>query len=95
MDEVLERIVEIIQRHNLKKAVLFGSRARGDHSEVSDYDIAVFADTLSEFEQAAISDKIDEIPTLKKIQVVFMCDSGTDELLENINREGVILYEQV
>jgi hypothetical protein len=31
---------------------------------------------------------------LKKIQMVFVNQSGTDELLENIRKEGVILYER-
>jgi predicted nucleotidyltransferase len=95
MDKVVVQIVEIVQKYNIEKAVLFGSRARGDHSMASDYDIAVYEEALSDYDRAAIFDEIENIQTLKKIQVVYVRESGTDELLENINREGVIIYEQI
>jgi uncharacterized protein len=95
LDAVLEQIAKIARNHQIEKVVLFGSRARGDHREVSDYDIAVFEQALTDDEQAQLCDEIDDIPTLKKIQVVFVRKSGTKELLENIHRDGVVIYEQI
>lgn len=39
----------------LKRAVVFGSRARGDYRHDSDYDIAVFLDNYGDFGQEAKS----------------------------------------
>jgi len=41
-DYVIEQLCEIAAKYKIEKMVLFGSRARGDHSLLSDYDIAVF-----------------------------------------------------
>jgi len=93
MDSVLERIKEISLQYKVDKSVLFGSRARGDHTPVSDYDIAIFENHLSALDKARLRDDVDEIETLKKIDIIFVQESFTDELLESIKRDGVIIYE--
>ncbi len=93
MDRVLDRIKEISLQYRVGKVVLFGSRARGDNSPVSDYDIAIFENHLSALDKARLRDDIDEIETLKKIDIIFVQENFTDELMESIKRDGVILYE--
>jgi len=93
MDSVIEDIKEIAMKYKVKKIVLFGSRARGDHSAVSDYDFAVFENYLSELDKARLYADVDEIETLKKIDIVFVRENSTDELMESIKKDGVILYE--
>lgn len=95
MDDVLIQICEIAIKYNIEKVVLFGSRARGDNSPVSDYDIAVFKNNLSAIDKASFSSDVEEIETLKKIDIVFMNADLTNELMKNIEREGVIIYEQI
>lgn len=80
-------------KYNIEKAVLFGSRARGDNSAVSDYDIAIFAQTMSPIDRANVRAELDEIATLKKIDVVFIDTNVNEELLKSIEREGVTIYE--
>ena len=49
---VLERFkaaLESLYGHRLERAVLFGSRARGDATPDSDYDVAVFLKVLCSF----------------------------------------------
>lgn len=93
MDRVLESIKDISLQYKVEKVVLFGSRARGDNSPVSDYDIAIFENHLSALDKARLRDDIDEIETLKKIDIIFVQENFTDELMESIKRDGVILYE--
>ena len=46
--EQLKEIREILGKHpEIEKAVIFGSRAKGDHKKGSDIDIAVFGDNIS------------------------------------------------
>ncbi|NLI93459.1 MAG: nucleotidyltransferase domain-containing protein [Peptococcaceae bacterium] len=92
MDQVVEQIKEIAMKYQVDKLVLFGSRARGDHTPVSDYDIAIFQKSLSPLDQACLSEEVDEIQTLKKIDIVFVRENTADELAERIRREGVIIY---
>lgn len=36
---VIEKIYSIARKNNIKKAILFGSRARGDYKRASDIDL--------------------------------------------------------
>lgn len=92
-DTVLQEIKEIAMKYKIDRVILFGSRARGDNSHVSDYDIAVYASSLTELEKTLFYYDIDEIETLKKIDIVYI-DTSTDRtFLDNISRDGVIIYE--
>lgn len=93
MDNVLREIKEIAIKYNIRKVVLFGSRARGDNTLVSDYDIAVFGESLSAFDKMNFCSDVEEIETLKKIDIVFMDAVLTDDLLKNIKEDGVTIYE--
>lgn len=93
MDQIIDQIKDLAQKYCIDQLVLFGSRARGDHSPYSDYDIAVFGKKLSSVEEASFWSEIEEIETLKKIDLVFVNDTTSEKLLENIRRDGVILYE--
>lgn len=94
MDNVIEQIKEIASKYKINKVLLFGSRARGDNSSTSDYDIAVFGHELSELDKARFSYDVDEIETLKKIDIVYVNKNVTDTLVKNIMRDGVTIYEQ-
>ncbi|SMP57206.1 Predicted nucleotidyltransferase [Anoxynatronum buryatiense] len=94
-DQVMCAIKKAIAEHDVKKVVLFGSRARGDHEETSDYDLAVFGEGLTAGEQALIREAMEAIHTLKKIDVVFVNEAIGEQLLKNIESEGVIIYEQI
>lgn len=78
----------------IKKAVLFGSRARGDCTERSDYDIAVFGD-LTHHERSELRYFCDEeLPTLHKIDLIFMQELTPSKFTENIEKEGIEIYGQ-
>lgn len=91
-DPVLHEIRRIASQYRIGKLVLFGSRARGNNSLVSDYDIAVFADNMSAFDQASLWQEIEEIDTLKKIDLIFVNDNLAEEFLNSVKRDGVTIY---
>ena len=79
---------------DIKRAALFGSRARGDHSEQSDFDVAVFGSV-----QKADKDRLRyalewEAPTLHKIDLIFYDDCHDEAFKQNILREGITIYDQ-
>jgi uncharacterized protein len=90
--KVLDEIKAIGYRHGVKRIVLFGSRARGDFHKRSDIDLAVFTipDPLLE---ARIKNDMEDLPTLLKVDVVFMRPSMDVTLQKNVEREGAVLYE--
>lgn len=84
--------VHFAEHPAIKKAVLFGSRARGDHTERSDYDIAVYGD-LSHAERSQLRYICDEeLPTLHKIDLIFMQEQSPSKFTENIEKEGIEIY---
>lgn len=93
MDKVLVSVAEIAAKFNIEKVILFGSRARGDNSSVSDYDIAIYGSGLSANEKAAFSLEIEDIETLKKFDIMFIDGSVSPELIKNVMNDGVIIYE--
>ena len=77
------------------KIVLFGSRARGDHHDRSDIDLAVFCDQASDEEWRQVLDCLrgDRIDTLLKVDCVRF-ERSNAVLKEHIMIEGKVLYEK-
>lgn len=89
--EVIEEIRNIAKKYNVEKVILFGSRARGDYSRASDIDLAIHGGDITRF-----SIEVDEeTSTLLMYDFVNLDTDVQKELLESINREGVVLYEKV
>ena len=91
---ILNDLKKIAMKYSIEKIILFGSRARGDYTKTSDYDIAIFKSNITPLEKALFNNNIEELNTLKKIDVVFVDENLTDGFINNIKREGVIIYEQ-
>lgn len=91
---IVESIKKIAKNYYIEKIILFGSRARGDNKATSDIDIAIYPTEQFQNEGHFASD-IDDLETLLKIDIVFI-DANTDSrLIENINKEGVLMYERL
>ena len=71
--------------------ILFGSRARGEYRKVSDIDLAVSGGNIAAF----ALDVEEETTTLLKYDVVNLDGSVQKELLDVIEKEGVMLYEKI
>jgi hypothetical protein len=92
IEELKAIVAPIAERYGVDKVYLFGSVARGDHNENSDYDFYIESDkiksifVLSEFFQDlrdAVGCEIDMIST-KNIK---------PEFLNTIKKEGIIIFE--
>ena len=91
LNSIYQEIATIGRQLGAERVVLFGSRARGDNRERSDIDLAVFG--LSPVLAGRFRLALEDLPTLLSFDLVCV-DSGTSPaLLENINREGVVLYD--
>lgn len=89
--KVINEIIDYAGLYELKKVILFGSRARGDYKEKSDIDLAVTGGNV-----AAFSIAVDEnTSTLLKFDIVDLDVSVQEELSQSIEREGIVIYEKV
>ena len=90
-ENVITEIVELAQKYDLQKVILFGSRARGDFQRASDIDLAVSGGNVAMF----AVDVEEETSTLLQFDVVDLDMNLQEKLLESIREEGIILYEKV
>ena len=89
--KVINEIKDYAELYELKKVILFGSRARGDYKEKSDIDLAVTGGNV-----AAFSIAVDEnTSTLLKFDIVDLDASVQEELSQSIEREGIVIYEKI
>ncbi len=90
-EKVKNDISYYAERYGVEKVILFGSRARGTNSERSDIDLAVKGGNVDEFRFA-----MDElVRTLLMFDVADLSDDPSEELLSEIKRDGVVIYEKV
>lgn len=90
-DIVLKQIIDLAKKRNITKVILFGSRARGDFKKKSDIDLAVLGENIAEF-----AFDVDELTdTLLKYDIIDLNSNISDELLKNIQNEGIVIYEKI
>ena len=75
-ERVLQEILQFARDAGVERLVLFGSRARGTHSERSDIDLAVYGGDFDTFDLIDMHRKV------------------SPSLLEEIEREGIEIYEK-
>ncbi len=107
-DPVLRRIVEVIVREiDPDKIILFGSRARGDCTEGSDYDILVLKKGVRPEDRRRVEGKL-LVEFLKAriyrdavVDVIVQSPDKIEELKDvpylvyyDAHREGVVIYEK-
>ena len=77
----------------VRRIILFGSRARGDAGARADIDVAVECPEADSRRWFDIEEAAESTPTLLKIDLVRL-DRAPADLAANICREGKVLYER-
>jgi len=99
--KILNKVVEILKmRYHLIAVILFGSRARGDYTPWSDYDILIIAD----FQSSYLERLKEVLDILKDVKIpiephpytleeaIRMLKNGNPTIYDALD-EGIILYE--
>ena len=89
--KVIAEIRNFAKLYEVRKVILFGSRARGDFRRTSDIDLAVSGGDFNRF----ALDVDEETSTLLEYDIVNLDAEMQDELRESIKKEGRILYEKI
>ena len=88
IEEIIERVTQIAKKYKVRRLDLFGSFARGDYSERSDIDFVVYGcENMIDFEE-----EIDEIPTLRKIDIFNYDEVCSKELREDMDKYGKQIF---
>ena len=92
--DLSERLVNEISRFakksGIRKIILFGSRAKGTNTKRSDIDIAVYGGDFDSF----YWDVKEKTHSLLMFDIVQADAVISDELKQEIERDGVIIYEK-
>ena len=89
-DRVLRELSSFAKESSVIKIILFGSRARGTNTERSDIDIAVYGGDFDNF----YWDVKEKIHSLLMFDIVQADAPISDELKEEIEKDGVVIYEK-
>lgn len=91
-NSIANQIINISKKHEyIDKIILFGSRARGDNALKSDIDLGVYSNnSIAEFK-----DEIEEkVSTLLEFDFSHMNNIEDKFFIEQVEKEGVIIYEK-
>ncbi|NEX17000.1 MAG: DNA polymerase subunit beta [Halochromatium sp.] len=83
---------QLARTPGLQRAVIFGSRAKGDFRQGSDIDIALFGPKLTETDLAALEGRIDDLLLPYQIDLCQVESVENVALLAHIERVGQQLY---
>jgi len=87
---ILKEIIIFAKKHNVQKITLFGSRAVGTNTDRSDIDIAVYGGDFDAF----YWDIKEDTHSLLSFDVIDVDRGISDELIQEIEQNGVIIYEK-
>lgn len=93
-ESLRRQLLDTLSSHKAaRRALLFGSRARGDAGPRSDVDLAVSAPSATRGEWLDIAFALEELDTLLKIDVLRL-EEAPKALRDRIGSEGEVLYER-
>lgn len=95
---VIDKIHGVLARHpNVQRAVLYGSRAKGNYKPGSDIDLTLFAapgQDIGHREVADILDEVDDLLLPYTMDLSVFEHLNHDGLREHIERLGQVFYER-
>ncbi len=91
-DKSFEEMISLFKSFdNLDVVYIFGSRARGDYKTASDIDLAI---ETSDDIKLRLLGMLEEIRCILKFDVVDINNIGNEKLLENIKKDGILIYKK-
>lgn len=91
-DKELQYIVSLLSENTkIHKAVLYGSRAKGNFKPFSDVDIALFGDELSQKDVKELLVEINDSNFPYQVDLVVYKSIKNQDLIDHINRVGISL----
>ena len=91
-DAIWQQILTVCaQCPEVKRVILYGSRARGDEGVGSDIDLAIDAPGLSDQKFALLWNALDDLPIVFPMDILHVQALKNKQLLHAIQYEGIVL----
>jgi predicted nucleotidyltransferase len=95
-DNTIKKIHSIFSKYpEIKKVILYGSRALGTFRNGSDIDLTIDSNELSLTTLLKIENELDDLLLPYKIDLSIIKNIDNDDLIDHIRRVGVIFYSKV
>jgi type I restriction enzyme S subunit len=92
----IKAIQDVFANHKaIEKAILYGSRAKGNYRNGSDIDITLVGQTLTLSQQFSIETEVDDLLLPYKMDISIFHKIENEDLIDHINRVGISLYYNV
>ena len=95
-EPIIEKIYSVLtQFSQVEKAVIYGSRAKGDYKNGSDIDLTLYGDqnlTLNILYK--INEKLDDLLLPYTFDLSIFAQLSDPDFIENIQRVGLVFYEK-
>lgn len=88
-EEIKDKVVDICKDEGVESLILFGSYSKGNFSPTSDIDFAISGNNYNFIN---ILERVDNIKTLKKIDIVELDKCKNKSLMEDILEYGRKIY---
>jgi len=89
----IEKIKNAVKSYtNIRKVILFGSRAKGNAKIGSDIDIALVGENITFREICRLGSEFDQLNLPYKIDILDYSSIKNQELKEHIDRVGIVLF---
>lgn len=94
-EKTVNKILSVFERFpEIEKAVLYGSRAKGNFKTGSDIDLTLYGEKLSSRLLGDIAEALDDLLLPYTIDLSIFDDLNHAKLREHIERVGVVFYEK-
>ena len=94
-ENTIEKLNRIFAAHpEVQYAILYGSRAKGNHKHNSDIDMSLKGEDINLDVLNQISLKIDDLLMPYMIDLSIFTHIKNDELIDHIKRVGKVFYER-
>jgi len=90
---IKDRILPIVHKYGVERIFLFGSMARGEADENSDYDFLISKGRIRSLLQ--YMSFVSELESALECHVDVITDTSSDErIIQTAMQEGILLYER-
>ncbi len=93
-EDILVQLRNVLRSNSkVEKALIFGSRAKGNYRDGSDIDIALVGESLSLSDQLRLEQQLDDLLLPYKIDLLIFHKIENMDLVDHINRVGITFYQ--
>ncbi|MEO8119703.1 MAG: nucleotidyltransferase domain-containing protein [Rhodoferax sp.] len=93
-ERTIAQISAVLAQHSAERAVLYGSRAKGNYKPGSDIDLTLYGSGLTPQLCATIAESLDDLLLPYTFDLSVFAELKHPELEAHIQRVGVVFYER-